>query len=186
MEAHWNSQLEKILSNEGERSLCYSWLHNKAEALYQTYSTWINIPTIVLSTVAGSASIGSESLFGTSPYASIGIGCISLTVGILNTISGYFSWTKRAETHRLMNISYAKIHRFIMIELSLPRNERMSATEMLKFVREQLDRLQETSPQIPPSVIKEFRAKFGSTTDDVSKPEITNGLDPIEVFKEEV
>ena len=81
-------------------------------------------------------------------------------------------------------MNYSKIHRFIVIELSLPRDERIAAQDMLKVVREQLDRLQETSPQIPDSVINKFKKMFGSTTPDLSKPEITNGLDPIEVYVE--
>ena len=56
---------------------------------------------------------------------------------------------------------------------------------MLKMIRDQLDRLHETSPQVPDQTIAEFRAKFGETTPEVSKPEITNGLDPIEVYTDE-
>jgi hypothetical protein len=60
----------------------------------------------------------------------------------------------------------------------------MAAKDMLKTVRDQLDRLEETSPAIPDSVINKFKSKFGETTPGVSKPEITNGLDPISVFVE--
>lgn len=180
----WNSQIERIIAEEGERALCYSWLHSKSEKLYSSYNNYIALPTIVLSTIAGTASIGSRVLFDNSIASSIGIGAISLTVGVLNTLSTHFGWAKRSEAHRLSAVNYSKIHRFIVIELSLPRIERMGANEMLKIVREQLDRLQETSPQIPDSVIQKFKKSFGSTTPDLSKPEITNGLDPIIVYVE--
>ena len=180
----WNSQIERIIAEEGERALCYSWLHSKSEKLYSSYNNYITLPTIVLSTIAGTASIGSQVLFDDARASSVGIGAISLAVGIFNTISTHFGWAKRAEAHRLSGVNYSKIHRFIVIELSLPRDERMLAHDMLKVVREQLDRLQETSPQIPDSVIRIFKKTFGSTTPDLSKPEITNGLDPIEVYVE--
>jgi len=180
----WNSQIERIIAEEGERALCYSWLHSKSEKLYSSYNNYITLPTIVLSTIAGTASIGSQTLFNNPSASSIGVGAISLAVGILNTISTHFSWAKRSESHRISALNYSKIHRFIVIELSLPRDERMVAHDMLKVVREQLDRLQETSKQIPDNIITEFKNKFGSTTPDVSKPEITNGLDAIEVYIE--
>ena len=180
----WNSQIERIIAEEGERALCYSWLHGKSEKQYSRYNNYITLPTIVLSTIAGTASIGSQTLFNDATASSIGVGVISLTVGILNTVSTHFGWAKRAESHRLSGVNYSKIHRFIVIELSLPRDERIAAQDMLKVVREQLDRLQETSPQIPDSVINKFKKMFGSTTPDLSKPEITNGLDPIEVYVE--
>jgi hypothetical protein len=180
----WNSQIERIIAEEGERALCYSWLHGKSEKQYSRYNNYITLPTIVLSTVAGTASIGSQTLFNNPAASSIGVGIISLTVGILNTVSTHFGWAKRAESHRISGVNYSKIHRFIVIELSLPRCERMAAHDMLKVVREQLDRLQETSPQVPDTIIRTFKSMFGSTTPDLSKPDITNGLDPIEVYVE--
>jgi hypothetical protein len=178
-EITWNSQLEDILSGEGERSLCFQWLHIKSEKLFSKLSTYLTLPVIVLSTLAGSASIGSQSLFGDTAVASVVIGCISLGVATLNTVGSYFGWTKRSEAHRIAAITYGKVYRFILIELALPRHQRMSPKDMLKVVRDQCDRLQEMSPQIPDVVIAEFKKKFGESTPDVKKPEITNGLDPI-------
>jgi hypothetical protein len=183
----WNSQLELILSQEGERALCYSWLHNNSQKRYTRMDTYITLPTILLSTLSGSASIGSASMFpGLTGTASLAIGFLSLSVGVLNTVSSYFGWGKRSESHKSAGMTYSKIHRFIMIELSLPRSERMAAKDMLKVIRDQLDRLMETSPQIPDPVIELFRQKFYSTTPNITKPEITNGLDPIHVYHEEL
>jgi hypothetical protein len=176
----WNSQLETILSDEGERALCFTWLHSKSEKHYSRLSTYINLPVIVLSTIAGAGSIGSSSLFNNSPAASVVIGTISLGVATLNTVESYFGWAGRSALHKMAATTYAKVHRFIQIELALPRSERIAAKDMLKIVREQCDRLQETSPQIPDTIIAEFKSKF-STVEDVTKPEITNGLHPIHV-----
>ena len=180
-EITWNSQLERILSDEGERSLCFQWLHTKAEKRYTKLNTYLSLPVIVLSTLAGASSIGSQSLFADSHAASIGIGAISLTVATMNTVAGFFGWSKRSEAHRIAGITYGKIYRFILIELALPRHERMAPKDMLKVVRDQCDRMHETSPQIPDPIIHEFRIRFSDNTPDVKKPEITNGLDPIVV-----
>ena len=180
---HWNQQLEEILSQEGERALCYSWLHNKSQTMMAKYDSNIALPVIVLSTIAGTGSIASQSLFGQSQPASIVIGLISLSVGVMNTVSNYFGFAKRSEAHKISAMTYAKIHKFIVIELALPRKERMKAKDMLKIIREQLERLAEISPQIPDIIIKHFNDKFHDQK-NVSKPEITNGLDPIHVFVE--
>jgi hypothetical protein len=182
-EIHWNQQLEEILTQEGERALCFSWLHNKSQARVAKYDTNIALPVIVLSTIAGTGSIASPSLFGQSQTASLVIGLISLSVGVMNTVSNYFGFAKRSEAHKISAITYAKIHKFIVIELALPRKERMKAKDMLKIIREQLERLSEISPQIPDPVITLFNAKFHDQK-NVSKPEITNGLDPIHVYVE--
>ena len=180
----WNSQIERIIAEQGERALCYAWLHTHSEKRYSTFYNYIALPTIVLSTVAGTASIGSQTLFSDPVASSVGIGTLSLIVGVLNTVSTHFGWAKRSEAHRQTSVAYSKIHRFILVELSLPRTERIQAGDMLKVVREQLDRLQETSPQVPDVIISNFKKTFGKTTPDLSKPEITNGLDPIDVYVE--
>jgi len=183
---NWNGQLETILSQEGERALCFGWLHDKAQKKYSDLNTYITLPTITMSTLAGSAAIGSSSIFADIPdIANYVIGGISLSVALLNTVSSFFGWAKRSEAHRLSAIAYSKVHRFMMIELALPRTERMAAKDMLKVCRDQLDRLQETAPQIPDDVIHMFQIKFSDTTPEVSKPGITNGLDPIQVYIDE-
>jgi len=181
-QASWNSQLEKILSDEGERSLCYSWLHDRSEKYYSHLSTAITLPSIVMATLSGSASIGVTALVRDAGIANIAIGIITLSVAMLTTVSSYFAWAKRSESHRIADITYKKIYKFILIELALPRSERMAAKDMLKIVRDESGRLEETSPQIPDTIIRDFKKKFGETTPDVMKPEITNGLHPIYVY----
>jgi len=145
-------------------------------------NTVITLPVIVLSTIAGTASIGAQGLESgdaMGKFVNMAFGGLSLVVGVLNTVSSYFSWAKRAEAHRISSITYNKIYRFILVELALPRNERMLAKDFLKTIREDLDRLNETSPAIPDSIIQMFKDKFEDSTPEVKKPEITNGLDPI-------
>jgi hypothetical protein len=81
-------------------------------------------------------------------------------------------------------LTYGKIHDFLRVEMSLPRAERMDASALFKTIREQTNHLAEISPQIPDTVIVEFKQQFASTTPEVSKPEITNGLDPIKVNRD--
>jgi hypothetical protein len=182
----WNSQLEKVIADEGERSLCFSWLHDRSEKKYSSLSTCITLPSIVMATLSGSASIGSTALFRNPDIANVLIGITTLSVAILTTVNSYFAWAKRSESHRIANISYKKLYRFILIELSLARSERMTAKDMLKVVRDEAQRMAETSPQIPDSIIRHFKKLFGDTTPEVTKPEITNGLDPIYVYPSDV
>lgn len=181
----WSSQLEKVVADEGEKCLSYGWLHDKSAKKYNKLDTCINIPVIVLSTITGSASIGSQSLFSGSSIAPVVIGLISLFVGVLNTLGSYFVWAKRSENHRLSAIAYNKHHNFIRIELSLPRDQRLRPEELLKIIKEGLDRLNETAPEIPNDIIKQYKLLFGGLT-DISKPTICNGLHNIEIYSEHI
>lgn len=179
---HWNSRLEKYFSDTGERANAYAWCHKQAEALYSKRTVFIDIPVIVLSTVTGSLSVGSQSLFGESPSAPVAIGAVVLFTSILATVSSYFSWSRRAEAHKQASLSWAKLYRFLEVELALPREERLSAQDLLKFVRTETDTLMEKSPLIPRPIINIFRERFKDTKDTIAHPNECNGLHNIVVY----
>jgi hypothetical protein len=180
---HYNSHLEELVASEAEKSLCLRWLHDQSEKRYAHLNTVIQFPIIVISALAGTASIGQESLFGKSDAAPIIIGLMSLTVTILNVISNFFSWAKRAEGHRISGINYGKLHRWISIELALPRDQRVPAKHFLKEIREQVDRLNETSPPVPQKIISMFKTDMKNLKENVSLPEICNDIRNVEVYR---
>lgn len=179
---HWTSRLEGYFVQTGEKANCLAWVHKKAEELYAVRKTFIDLPVIVGSGVIAFLNAGSQSMFEDARLASISLGVGSLVVGILNTMGTYFGWAKRAEGHRISSINYAKLYRFIAVELALPRDERMAPNDFLKVVKDTYDRLAEISPMIPPSVIHKFQRRFKKIT-DIAKPEEANGLHKIEVFR---
>jgi len=182
MNIHWTVTLEEYFARTGEKANCLSWVHKRSEQIFNRQKTYIDLPVAIGSAVTGFISVGSTTMFaGQQQISSIAIGAASLAVSILNTIGSYFGWAKRAEGHRISAIHYAKLYRYISVEMSLPRDERMAPGALLKYVKDQYDRLAEISPLVPDSVIGEFKSKFEKYT-DVSKPEEANGLNKIDIF----
>lgn len=181
----WSSHLEHYFKEMGEKSFCYAYLHKKAEASFSYYRNFIDLPVIVLSTALGTLSIGGESVFGDNEKtASMFVGAGSIFVGVLSTIGTYFGFAKRAEAHRASHIQYSKLYRFLQIELSLPVEERMRASDLLKVSRDNYERLQEVSPLIPHSILKRFKRRFNNNEkyDGISKPSECNGLEKVEIY----
>lgn len=181
----WSEILENHFKHIGEKSQGYSILHRSCEARFDRCATKIDLPVIVLSTIAGTMSIGSTSIFPVEmeKQASMGIGMLSLFVSVLNTIGTYFSYSKRAEAHRISHLAYAKLYRDLEIEMSLPRSERMSPKDLLKFTKSTYERLHEVSPLVPNDIIKKFSKKFKKYT-NISKPSEANGLMEIVIYDE--
>jgi hypothetical protein len=177
----WNCQLERYFAKTGEQAQFLSILHAKCEELYSVRKVYIDLPVIVGSGAVAFLNAGSSSLFSDHQLAATALGVGSLVIGVLNTIGTYFAWAKRSEGHRMSAIHYAKLYRFINVELRLPRDERMQPGDFLKYVKDQYDRLAELSPPIPSSVAQAFAQKM-ERYNDISKPEETNGLNKIEIF----
>jgi hypothetical protein len=134
--------------------------------------------------LAGTASVGSENLFGNNTHiSSIVIGLVSIGVGILNTISSYFSWSRKAEAHRIAYLQYSKLFSIIRVEMSLPRSERREAEQLLQQMREGMERLAETTPSPPPTILDEFNRHFKDEDKSISRPVEVNGLQKVHIWK---
>jgi hypothetical protein len=179
----WQEQLEKHFCDTGEKAHSLSWLHKQAEARYSRLKNFTDLPVIILGVLNGAASIGSNSLFNDAKMSSVGVGAIALLTAILSTISSFFGWARRAEAHRIASLQYSKLYRTLALQMSLPRHERMSPSDLLKFTKESYDRMAETAPMVPPEVIVQYQQKFALPKyDGITRPEEANGLEAITVY----
>jgi len=176
----WNIELEQYLKQLGEYSQIYSILHKTSEKKYNKISYKMDIPNIIISTVAGTLSISSSGLFqGMEKQASVFIGILSLTSSILTTINSYFGFKKRSENHRLVSIQYQKIYLKIDLVLGLKSDERPSVNDFIKYTVDEYNRLAEISPIIDKELLDEFKNKFKEYKEKVYFPQELNGLSPI-------
>jgi hypothetical protein len=183
----WSSALETLIAQEGERCRGYSILHQKAEAYYSRRNNWIAIPVIILSTLSGTASVGSSSLFaGETQISSIVIGLVSISVGVMNTISSYYSFSRKSESHRIAYLHYNKLFQTVSIELALPRQERIEPEILLKDIRTQMERLAETTPTPPDVILDDFNKRFKEYDKSIARPAETNGLAKVKIYMKEV
>lgn len=177
--------LESHIAKLGEKCHGLSLLHTTSSLVYDRYATYLDLPSIILQIFNGAFSIGSASIFGDFPKASVIIGVIGLITATMNSITGYFGWRKRSEQHKQASVQYAKLYRFIVIELGLPRTERIAAKKIVKMIHETYDSLHTQAPFIPKKTIDEFNKKFEAET-NISRPEITNGLERVIIYKDDL
>jgi hypothetical protein len=179
---HFSDSFEKVLKTNAEKFSCLAKTHESAQRLTATYNTYLVIPTIILSGLAGLGAVGSDSLLPFDGSQTL-VGMVSFICATLQTIASYLAFAKRSEAHRNASIQYYKLHQLISLELSLPRRERMTASKLMEMVKEEAGRLLETAPQLPSVTIKEFQAKFSSQT-SVSIPLSLNGLEEVKIAEE--
>lgn len=179
-EISWNEALETLIGAEGEKCAGLAWLYTESERYYSTMNNYIALPVIVLSTITGFISGSSQIIFTDASSASIGIGGVSLFTGVISTLGSYFSWAKKAEASRISALQYRKLQKFITTELTLPKVERIHAKDMLKMIRDSVERLLETSPAVPVRIIDQYNKLFKSKT-GISHPEMTEGVVQIKI-----
>lgn len=199
----WKEEHETILIDWADKAMCYRWLHSKTNTMYSIRNAWFTIPVIIISTVTGTANFAQDRFKDEHKNIVIMIiGTFNILAGIITTIHQFLKISELNEAHRVSSIAWGKFHRNIKVELSKSPEERMSVTNMLKLCKEEFDRLMETSPQVPDSIIKDFKDVFDtnqtsetleidninnamnySSYDQISKPEICDELISTKKFR---
>jgi hypothetical protein len=173
----YTNEFETLLKEESEKAEAMSILHSMNHGKFNKYSVGINIPVIIFSSLIGFLS--PLTLFDKQ---SILLGAMSILVAIAKTIDSYMDFTKRTETHRVIGLNYAKISKFIQIQLSLEKDCRINAKDLLDYIQNDLQNLKDQEPMISKSVIEEFNIRYRD--EQTAKPSITNGLTIVRINKQ--
>ncbi len=178
----WAPEEENILKNWADQATCFSWIHTRShEKYYRKYACFM-IPVIILSTITGTANFAIDRFQSdTQGYALMVIGAMNLLAALITTITQFLKVSELNESHRVASIAWNKFGRDIRVELAKNPAVRRPSNEMLKYCKDEFDRLIETSPKIDKTVISEFNKVFKSHT-TLSKPEITGNINETLVF----
>ena len=180
----WSEENETILVEWCDIAQCYKWLYTRSHTKFSSMHAWFTIPTIIFSTISGTASFAQASLPQEyQNYATLAIGSINIFIGIFATVQQYLKISELNESHRVSAISWDKFSRNIRIELAKTPDERTDAGHFIKVCRQEFDRLMETSPTIPDNIVNEFIGKFRGSTDNekekfknLKKPDICDTI----------
>jgi hypothetical protein len=183
----WSYDNEELLAEWCDIAQCYKWLYGRTYTHYARLHAWYTIPSIVFSTISGTASFAQTSLpSNIQLYAPMVIGTINIIIGILATVQQYLKISELKESHRIATVAWDKFSRNISIELAKAPDERISAGEFLKSNRQEFDRLMENNQIIPIHIIKKFNRIFKGRTDEekhkfgmITKPDICDTITSI-------
>jgi len=173
---NYNRDLEQLLAQSAEECESLGILHLASYEKYNMLSNYINIPVIILS--SGIGFITGIDVNYDNMNIILGIG--SVFVGIIKSIDSYFQLGKRAEAHRLCALQYTQINKKIQIELSLCREQRQTAKDMLSIIKTDIKNLQDISPIIDREIIAQYNLKYGKYN-NVKKPNFVNGLSEVKI-----
>lgn len=181
----WSDEIEELLSEWGEVSMCYAYLHNYSTRKYKKKYQHLQIPIIVLSTLTGVGNFAVDSYIPENyqhGFTAV-VGGFNIFCGILGTLGSFLKYAETFEGHRISALAWSKLGRAIEIELSLHDKKRKPCRDFLKVCRAEYDNLLESSPNIDLDIINMFNKKFEDKYPNVRKPIICNGLKEIKPYK---
>jgi len=183
----WTHEIENLLAEFGEVSLCYQYLHSFSQRKYKKKYHHLQIPIIIFSTLTGVGNFAIDSYIPTDyqkGFTAV-VGGFNIFCGILGTLLAFLKYAELYEAHRISALAWAKLSRNIEIELALHKDRRKPCRDFLKVCRSEYDNLLESSPSIDTDIINAFNKKFENKYPKIRKPVIVNGLREIKPFKDD-
>ena len=167
----YNTDLERLLKEHSEECESLSILHRMSYEKYNRRSNYINIPVIILSSAIGF--ITGIDLQYAQMNIILGVG--SVFVGIIKSVDTYFQLAKRAESHRICSLQFSQISKKLQVELTLHRDQRLTAENMMNIVKTDIKNMQDIAPLIDDDIVEVYNAKYRKYK-RVKKPNFVNGL----------
>lgn len=155
----WTSELERLVQSWGEKAAVYRELHTMAAIDWRNKSNKMYLPSIILSTISGFATVGAAGQMHTgavSIFLMYCIGAVNLSAGILTSIIKFYRPDEKSTAHTHAAKMYATFVRNVSLQLSLNRSDRQGAPTMTEWAKEQYSSIQKDAPLISKSIIKRF------------------------------
>lgn len=173
--------LERKRADKNVKRLLQEWhdfchtqsvLHGMNSTFYQLWGNVISITAIVLSTLGGTSSIATSNSTGSSQVLSILFGAVGVLSGALMSIHRYLNLPELQRANQFYSDEYAKlkneIHMQLYIHFSIHNKTYANLTEFCKATKHTLDSLIDRSPQIRPSVIRQYESNVKKNRDESS------------------
>ena len=173
----WSSVNEGILREFGEKASILRILHLRQSQWLNRMDKWFVLPSLLL----GMASAAMQTTMDAEPeHVKYTSAALSLCSVMLISANKHMKFAERADSHKASSHVYAKTYRFVTTELALDRDTREKPVALLKKVRDQMGFATEHAPLIDRHIVDAFLCTF-ENPDDISLPEICNGLRRIKI-----
>ena len=174
----WSNEKEDLMQSWGEKAGCSKELHDNASRYWKIYGDRLSLPVIMLSTIGGVSNFGaSSSRYPT--YWMYAIGAVNMLTAILASVAQYYRPDEKSQTHHAVARNFGSFYRSMTVELGMSREDRMNSDDLIRWAKNEYDRIQWESPRIPSLILEAFKEKHGTTK--VNLPDMVNNLYEIKI-----
>jgi len=169
----WSNEIEDVMQAWGEKAAGHKELHLNAASHWKNFGDKFYIPVILLTTLGGVSNFGAANV--DTPFIWMyAIGSINIVAAALASLVQYYKPEEKTQAHTATAKNYGTFYRTVQVELSLSREDRMNYEDMIKYAKNEYDRIQIESPNIPDIIIENFRRSHARDVIKMNLPEIVS------------
>lgn len=182
----WDESVEQLLQKYCDEAKTRECLHRKAFYRYKKLTTCFQLPVIILSAIAGSATLLSKGYPEAEEYILNGTAGISILVSIISAVASYLKLGETKSKHEYAEVSWQNFYNGIKHQLGLARSLRSEPEEYISEVKTNYDRLFEISPICNQALLSKVKRQLSKhATPEFKIPNYMNGWDHTNVYHSE-
>ena len=172
----WDESVEKLLQKYCDEAKTRECLHRKAFYRFKKLTTCFQLPVIILSAIAGSATLLSKGYPYAEEYILNGTAGISILVSIISAVASYLKLGETKSKHEYAEVSWQNFYNGIKHQLGLARSLRSEPEEYISEVKTNYDRLFEISPICNQALLSKVKKHLSKhATPEFKIPNYMNG-----------
>ena len=164
--ATWNSHMELLIKSWGEKAAGLRFLHDNASARWRGFSNRLSLTSIIIGALSSGVSLVSTSIDDEQSknavlYVVGGVGLIST---FLQSLKKFYNSEEKAADHNAVARQFGSFYRYIVLQMSLSREDRLPSDQLSEWVNKEYERMQQEARPLTDEDIKKFISRFGSST----------------------
>jgi len=175
----WNDKNEILIVSIGENAASYKWMHEKSNKKYSFYNTLTGLIIVILNTTLLTQVITTS----TDPVILILQKVIVFVVTIMSIINNFLKFEERSTNHLNATKNFNELYHGIQQQMCMYRKDRSIASNYIKKILNVYDHLIIASPDVPESILNEFKKKFKNS--DIQMPDIADKIQKIDIVTQE-
>ena len=161
----WSSNMETLLADWGEKAAGLRFMHSHCGSSWRTFGNNLAVTGIVVTSIASSMSLVATSIDEPEIKNGIlfGVGGIGLCSALIQSFKKFYNAEEKAAEHTSVSKQFGSFYRYIVLQLSMSREDRDPCDVLTSYALKEYERLQQEAPSLSSSAINAFKNKFSDT-----------------------
>lgn len=165
----WSVNMETLLADWGEKSAGLRFMHAHSGGAWRSFGNHLAVTSIVVTSFASSMSLVATSIEDPQIKNGIlfGVGGVGLLSALIQSFKKFYNAEEKAAEHTSVSKQFGSFYRYILLQLSMSREDRDPCDVLTTYALKEYERLQQEAPALSSKSIVAFKAKFSDTEQSV-------------------
>ena len=167
-EESWSNHMEELMKMWGEKAAGLRFMHSNASGYWTGLSNRLTITSIVITTLASTASLISTSIGDEHKNTVLYIvGIIGVISSLIQSMKKFYNAEEKAAEHGAVAKQFGSFYRFMTLQLGMGRADRMPADQLSDWALKEYERLQQDALPLGGDQIDLYKKKFANSQQSV-------------------